>query len=253
MPRTTIIRTFGVSVALAALLAACGSDGSDPVAANDDADPGKNPTAVTSDDTVVSISDTDLGQVLVDADGFTLYAFLNDGPNTSACIDQCAQSWPPLIVDGEFEIGLSGAGFATADRSDGSIQLTVDGRPLYRFSGDQGPGETNGQGVNGKWFAVDSSGRLIDGSGGTYDVASGSTDLGDVLVDAGGLTLYAFLNDGPNDEHLQRPVRPELAAAHPRREHPGRRRTERGVRDRHPSRRQRPADRGRPAPLPLLR
>ncbi|MGH9117109.1 MAG: hypothetical protein ACRD0A_04305 [Acidimicrobiales bacterium] len=197
MSHTRMLRSFGVAVSLVALLAACGNDGDDPVAAEDGA-PGKAPSATVSDDTVVAIAGTDLGQVLVDADGFTLYAFLNDSPNSSACVDQCAQSWPPLTVDGDFEIGLNGAGFATTARVDGSTQLTVDGRPLYRFSGDQGPGETNGQGVNGKWFAVDPSGRLIDGSGAALDVDAASTDLGDVLVDADGYTLYAFLNDSPN-------------------------------------------------------
>jgi predicted lipoprotein with Yx(FWY)xxD motif len=194
-------RTAGlvVAVALVALLAACG-DGNDAGAgdttptteAPESSD--KTPTTIVADGTAVTIAETALGSVLVDAGGFTLYAFLNDGPNVSNCSNACAQTWPPLVVDGEFGVGLIGAGFTTATRADGSTQLVVDQRPLYRFSGDQAPGDTNGQGVNGKWFAVDASGRLLDGSN-LVDVAGSRTALGDVLVDGHGGTLYAFLDD----------------------------------------------------------
>ena len=202
MQRSRVIRSAGVTVALVAVIAACGNRGDDDAAGSAAVDAAaeiaKQPTAVAGADTAVAVANTVLGPVLVDGNGFTLYAFVNDAPNTSTCNDQCAASWPPLLVDGDFELGLSGVGFATATRRDGAIQLTVDRRPLYRFAGDGAPGDTNGQGSNGKWFVVDSSGRLIDGLTPAVDVAVGPTDLGDVLVDAGGSTLYAFLADAPN-------------------------------------------------------
>jgi predicted lipoprotein with Yx(FWY)xxD motif len=187
-----------VTTTLVVLLAACGGgdDASDasapPPEASDAAD--KTPTTIVAGDTAVTIAETDLGSVLADAEGFTLYAFLNDAPNTSNCNGPCAQTWPPLAVEDDFGVGLIGAGFATTTRADGSTQLSIDERPLYRFSGDQAPGDTDGQGVNGKWFAVDPSGRLLDGSS-QVDVAAARTALGDVLVDAEGRTLYAFLAD----------------------------------------------------------
>jgi predicted lipoprotein with Yx(FWY)xxD motif len=188
------LNLVAIAVAGLALLAACGNDDPEPTAAPAAADDDKTPTTIAAEDNAVSIGETDLGQVLVDADGRTLYAFLADAPGTSNCNGPCATNWPPLLVDPNFAVGLSDAGFGTTARQDGTTQLTIDQRPLYRFAGDQQPGDTNGQGSNGKWFVVDSSGRLIDGTE-VADVTSGQTGLGEVLTDGDGRTLYAFLAD----------------------------------------------------------
>ena len=44
---------------------------------------------------------------------------------------------------------------------DGVQQATVDGRPLYYFSGDGMPGDVNGHGVGGVWFAVRPNGDPV--------------------------------------------------------------------------------------------
>ncbi len=162
MRRNRIIRSVVPAFAAIVLLAACSKGGDDPVASADEGPRDKTPTTVAADDTVVAIASTDLGQVLVDGEGFTIYTFLNDGPNASNCNDQCAQNWPPLTIDGSLRAGEGlTAAFGTITRADGSVQVTVDGRPLYRFANDQAPGDTNGQGVNGKWFVVDTGGSLV--------------------------------------------------------------------------------------------
>jgi predicted lipoprotein with Yx(FWY)xxD motif len=201
MQRLRTLRSTRLSiaaVAVAVLLAACGGDDgagdAAPVPADAEVEAAKTPTTVAGENTVVTIGQTGLGSVLVDAEGFTLYAFLNDGPNTSSCNGPCAQTWPPLVVEAGFQVGLVGTDFATATRADGATQLSIEQRPLYRFSGDRAAGETNGQGVNGKWFAVDASGRLVDGSS-PVDVAVATTPLGGLLVDAEGRTLYVFTAD----------------------------------------------------------
>jgi predicted lipoprotein with Yx(FWY)xxD motif len=105
---------------------------------------------------------TALGDVLVDAGGLTLYAFLADTGGVSTCNDQCAVNWPPVVIDGSLRVGEGvTASFGTTTRADGTVQLTAAGQPLYRFSGDDAPGDVNGQNVNGKWFVVNLAGDLV--------------------------------------------------------------------------------------------
>ena len=40
--------------------------------------------------------------------------------------------------------------------------MTVDGWPLYFFSGDSAPGDTNGQGVGDVWYVVGPDGAAIE-------------------------------------------------------------------------------------------
>jgi hypothetical protein len=50
--------------------------------------------------------------------------------------------------------GVSSADLGTVALSGGALQVTFRGMPLYRFSGDAKPGDTNGQGTAGMWFVV---------------------------------------------------------------------------------------------------
>ena len=105
----------------------------------------------------------DLGSVISDASGMTVYLFTNDeqGAGTSACEGDCLAAWPPVgeltSPAGAFDADLIG----TIERSDGTIQATFNGWPLYTFAQDSAPGDTNGQGVNDVWFALDISGNAI--------------------------------------------------------------------------------------------
>jgi predicted lipoprotein with Yx(FWY)xxD motif len=115
-------------------------------------------------DATVAVADTDLGPVLVDADGMTLYLFTNDAGGESACYDQCAATWPALVA----ETPTAGEGadtelLGTTARDDGTTQVTYNGHPLYYFANDAAPGDTNGQGVGDVWFAVDASGEPVTG------------------------------------------------------------------------------------------
>lgn len=91
----------------------------------------------------------ELGSILVDGDGMTLYIFENDEPGTSNCFDQCAENWPPLLAD---EV-QGPEGLTLIDR-DGEQQVAHDERPLYYFVGDEEPGDANGEGLNDVWFVV---------------------------------------------------------------------------------------------------
>ena len=88
--------------------------------------------------------------------GLTLYTFDNDlGTGGSACEDGCLEAWPAVLVP----VGDSGAdgvpGLGTLTRDDLTVQVTFQGRPLYFFSGDSEPGDTNGDGLaDGAWNVV---------------------------------------------------------------------------------------------------
>jgi predicted lipoprotein with Yx(FWY)xxD motif len=112
---------------------------------------------------LVTVADNPLGQLLTDADGRTLYGFAKDADGTSTCVDGCATAWPPVIVDASFDLSTlpTSASFSVIDRPDGSKQLKAGKWPLYRFSGDEADGETNGQGSGGNWFVVGADAKLI--------------------------------------------------------------------------------------------
>lgn len=128
----------------------------------------------------VAVAEGDLGHILVDAEGLTLYAFTRDSAEQSACTGGCSDIWPPLTVE---EDPVAGEGvntdmLGTLTRGDGGIQVTYNGHPLYTYSEDMGPGDTNGQGFGGSWFVVSPDGNLIreasasgedEGEGGFYD------------------------------------------------------------------------------------
>lgn len=110
------------------------------------------------------LGETDLGLVLVDPDGFTLYVFDADTDGESSCYDSCANNWPPVPADTAIGADLDRSLFASTTRTDGSEQLTINGMPLYRFASDSAPGDTNGEGINGLWWVVDGQGSVIEAS-----------------------------------------------------------------------------------------
>jgi predicted lipoprotein with Yx(FWY)xxD motif len=134
-------------------------------------------TAATSS---LSTSDiANLGTVVTDQDGRTLYLFTNDSrdPSSSSCSGACAQKWPPAVV-GQDKVRVSGIDTAllgTTTRPDGSKQITLNGSPLYRFSGDAKAGDANGENVGGTWFAVTARGDKATTQG-SNDSNSNSND-----------------------------------------------------------------------------
>jgi predicted lipoprotein with Yx(FWY)xxD motif len=156
--------------------------------------PESRPVAQQQQESVVALKIAeiaDLGPVVTDVKGFTLYRFDNDKPNESTCDGECAATWPPATVpDENFTVeGVDKVGSIV--RKDGSRQLTVDGMPQYRFAKDGKPGETKGQGLQGKWFATGKSGERTQLAARTGVIAG----LGAVLTNNAGLTLYRFDGD----------------------------------------------------------
>jgi predicted lipoprotein with Yx(FWY)xxD motif len=108
-----------------------------------------------------------LGTHLVDASGRTLYLFEKDKHGRSSCSGQCAGFWPPLLTGGKPVAGhgVKAALLGTTRRSDGKMQVTYGGHPLYRFSLDTKSGQTKGEGLDkfgAEWYVVAPSGKKID-------------------------------------------------------------------------------------------
>ncbi|MDN3295863.1 SCO0930 family lipoprotein [Streptomyces ficellus] len=111
--------------------------------------------------------DPKLGDIVVDKNGMTVYRFQKDSawPMKTACTGECLEKWPVVApVDKNDTEGISTKGYVTFSRPDGLKQQTIDCWPLYTFAGDKKPGDTNGQGVGGTWYAVSPEGKLVGAS-----------------------------------------------------------------------------------------
>ena len=107
--------------------------------------------AASASATVLTSSNATLGKtILVNSAGFTLYTFANDTAGTSACTGTCATVWPPLPPGNGTPTGGTGVTgtLATITRSDGTKQVTYNGKPLYTFQSDGSAGQATGDGVN---------------------------------------------------------------------------------------------------------
>jgi predicted lipoprotein with Yx(FWY)xxD motif len=161
------ITLFAASAVIVLAMAACSKTSSSVPAAG-----GGSSSAGTA--TVQLGTTTALGQVLTNSSGRTLYLFEQDSGTTSACTGTCAATWPALTVTGQptAASGLTASMLGTAMRADGSTQVTYNGHNLYVYSGDSAPGQTNGEGISGVWFAVGATGNKVtptaSTSGGGY-------------------------------------------------------------------------------------
>jgi len=133
----------------------------------EDAAEEKTSAEITAD---VTTSETELGEILTDGDGRTLYQFTVDEPGVSNCRGDCVVAWPPLLSDGVPQAAgaIDPMLLGTIERDDGSTQVTYDSWPLYVSVADEVPGDLNGLGVNDVWFVVAPDGTMI-GIGGAED------------------------------------------------------------------------------------
>lgn len=91
------------------------------------------------------------GDVLVAANGMTLYTFDKDAANKSNCNDGCLKAWPALIATADTKV--SGE-FSVVTRDDGVKQIAMNGKPLYFYVADQKAGDITGDGSGGVWHAI---------------------------------------------------------------------------------------------------
>ncbi|MFG2717961.1 SCO0930 family lipoprotein [Streptomyces sp. NPDC048416] len=148
----------------------------------------------------------DLGKVVTDSAGFTLYRFDKDtaSPPASKCDGDCAKTWPAVPADGvTAPAGTDQSKLGSVTRADGTKQLTIGGWPMYRYAKDTNPGDTNGQNVGGTWHAAAPDGKKASAAAAAPAATEAlpglsvrkDAKLGDVIVDARGMTVYRFKKD----------------------------------------------------------
>jgi predicted lipoprotein with Yx(FWY)xxD motif len=155
--------------ALTVALAACGGNDDEGSGAAAPAAP-ETTAAQEASGATVAVASSSLGQILVDAEGRTLYAFTKDKGDQSACSGECATNWPALTGPATAGTGAQAALLSTSTQANGTSQVTYDGRPLYHFAGDAKPGDTKGQAVGNVWFVLTANGELVQekAAGGGY-------------------------------------------------------------------------------------
>ena len=128
----------------------------------------------------VSLRKTDLGTILVNARGHTLYLFAKDKGGRSSCNGSCASFWPPLLSRGKPTAGLGvrKSLLGTTRRSNGSMQVTYNKHPLYTYALDRGAGQTKGEGnslFGARWWAVSANGRAVVRAAAGNGTSTGTT------------------------------------------------------------------------------
>lgn len=157
---TTRRRLGGVAAlfASAAIIAACSSQAGGATTA-----PTAKPLAAGGPVALAMTTDATLGSFVAGKGGLSLYVFGKDTATTSACYttNDCQTTWPPLTVISAADVtagsGVTGA-IGTITRTDGTLQATLGGHPLYYYAGDKAAGDTTGQGLFNLWYVASATG-----------------------------------------------------------------------------------------------
>jgi predicted lipoprotein with Yx(FWY)xxD motif len=124
-----------------------------------------------------------LGVVVTDAKGWTLYRYDRDtaAPPLSNCAGPCAVKWPPVLANPNGQVKVNGVDANLVDsvtRQDGLKQVTINGWPVYRFSGDTAPGEARGEGIVKLWYAITPLGKKAGAAGAATGTGAGTGATG---------------------------------------------------------------------------
>jgi predicted lipoprotein with Yx(FWY)xxD motif len=160
--RLRILLALPAAAVAATALVACSSAGASPTPSSSPSSSSSPAAAAANTAKTATIAGV---TVLTSSKGFTLYSFAPDTPTMSKCNGTCAQSWPP-VKGPVTAAGVTGT-FGTIKRTDGSVQATFDGHPLYTFVGDTAPGQNKGNGLNaagGLWHEITTSGTAAASS-----------------------------------------------------------------------------------------
>lgn len=167
--RKKILLSFAVMSIAALGLAGCASttESISPTestpAASESPSESESPAETTAD---LAVATTDLGDIVVDGKGMTVYMFTKDvqGSGESTCSGECADKWPSVIATSDEPVldGVTGE-VGTIVGVNGEKQMTLDGWPLYYWVGDAAEGDTTGQAVGGVWWVLTPAGVPIEG------------------------------------------------------------------------------------------
>jgi predicted lipoprotein with Yx(FWY)xxD motif len=141
---------------LTLVLSACSNSAQPPA-------DGSNANKPAETNRTVKVADSDLGPILVDQSGRTLYAFTKDKDRASNCDEECIAVWPPLTTATDVTAGQgTDAGLlGRTAPTDGQAQATYGQWPLYYYVGDDVAGDVTGQGIDDEWFVLSADGKLV--------------------------------------------------------------------------------------------
>jgi len=164
MTRLFSLATLAVISAL--MLAACGGSSSGGSSSSSTTSTSAAQAATSSAAPVITAKSSSLGTFLVDAKGRTLYLWDADKGAMSTCNGGCATEWPPLTtkVAPKAGTGVKASLLGTSKRSNGTLEVTYAGHPLYYFAGDTSAGQTTGQGsgsFGAPWWVVSPAGQAL--------------------------------------------------------------------------------------------
>lgn len=139
------------AISIALVAGACSSSSSAPAVSSGSSGSGSGSSGPALKTTTIGGA-----TVLTNAAGLTLYWFVPDTSTTSNCNGSCATYWPPVKGPVTAGAGVTGT-LGTITRSDGTLQATWNGHPLYTYVSDTAPGQAKGNGLNvsgGVWHEV---------------------------------------------------------------------------------------------------
>ncbi len=180
-----------MGLALAFVLAACGSSsgtgsygvvnstsngGQTPTTPASTPTPGSTGSAVTIKTATMNVKGKSI-TALVSNQGLTLYYNTSDTAS-SVCSGGCASAWPPLVSSSVPSSAASLPGALSLLTDANGSQVTYNGHPLYTYSGDSAPGQTNGEGVGGVWFVAPANLAASTGSNSSGYPKGGYPDYG---------------------------------------------------------------------------
>lgn len=165
--RNVMTRTWALAAAATTILAlsSCAYDSGDE---DDPSSDGPSETTTTSmpapaGEPVLGLGATRLGDIVVDDSKMSVYVYDQDevgGP--SRCEGSCLNSWEPVTTDSQSpQVDGIDAAIATIPAGDGAFQITVNGRPVYRYADDERPGDVLGQDLDSVWWLLDPVGNPI--------------------------------------------------------------------------------------------
>jgi predicted lipoprotein with Yx(FWY)xxD motif len=138
------------------LVGATSTSGTAPASSTEEAGP-------TAEPTVSLATDPNLGKILVDGKGMTLYIFTKDTPDKSNCSGGCLKAWPALLTQGSPKAGagVDQSLLGSTTLADGSKIVTYNHMPLYYFVQDKAAGDVKGQNNGTVWFVVSPDGKPV--------------------------------------------------------------------------------------------